>query len=87
MKRVFAIALATVFITATGFAQKGNNQVGGGLDLSFPTGDFSTGFKTGFGLYAKGLYGVGTAGQVTFTISFPDDFGCLTVKLPFEGFG
>lgn len=33
-------------------------------------GDFGDGVKTGFGGLVKGLYGVGTAGQVTFTTGY-----------------
>jgi len=70
MKKFFAIVLAVVFISATGFAQKGNNRVGVGADVSFPTGDFGEAFNAGVGIYAKGMYGIGTAGQITFTTGF-----------------
>lgn len=70
MKRIFAIVLASVFMTASGFAQKGNNKIGVGADVAFPTGDFGESFKTGFGGYVRGMYGIGTAGQVTFTTGY-----------------
>lgn len=70
MKRFYVILLVAVMLSATAFAQKGNNQVGGGVEVSFPTGDFGDAFKAGPGLYVKGLYGIGTAGQVTFTTGY-----------------
>jgi hypothetical protein len=70
MKRVFLVVLATVLFFATSFAQKGNNVIGGGADLGLPMGDFGDHFKTGFGIYGKGMFGVGKAGQVTFTAGY-----------------
>ncbi|HKZ65003.1 MAG TPA: hypothetical protein VJ111_01540 [Chitinophagaceae bacterium] len=69
MKKVF-LAICIVAISATGFAQKGNNQIGVGADLGIPIGDFGDAFKTGFGGYAKGLFGIGEAGQITFTTGY-----------------
>lgn len=90
MKKIFAIVIASVFITATGFAQKGNNKIGVGADLSFPTGDFGEAFKTGFGGYVKGMYGIGEAGQITFTTGYSgfkmkdaiDEFKMTTSIIP-----
>jgi hypothetical protein len=90
MKRVYLMILGIVLVSATGFAQKGNNQIGVGADVSFPTGDFGEAFKTGFGGYAKGLYGIGTAGQITFTTGYSgmkakgstDDFKITTSIIP-----
>lgn len=70
MKRFYLALFGAVLFSVTGFAQKGNNQVGAGADLSFPTGDFGDAFKTGIGIYVKGMYGIGTAGQVTFTTGY-----------------
>jgi hypothetical protein len=90
MKKFIAIVIASVFITASGFAQKGNNKIGVGADLSFPTGDFGEAFKTGFGGYVKGMYGIGEAGQITFTTGYSgfklknsiDDFKMTTSIIP-----
>lgn len=69
MKKLFlAICIATVSVTLN--AQSGNNQIGVGADLGVPTGDFGDGVKTGFGGYAKALFGIGEAGQVTFTTGY-----------------
>ncbi len=70
MKKVFLAAAFVVAGVIGANAQKGNNQIGVGADLGFPTGDFGEAFKTGFGGYAKGLFGIGTAGQVTLTTGF-----------------
>lgn len=51
-------------------AQKSNNQLGVGLDVGIPLGDFGDGYSTGIGGTAKLLLGVGTSGQVTFTTGY-----------------
>ena len=70
MKKVYVVLLATILIYASSSAQKGNNQIGVGGDLSIPTGDFAASFKTGIGGYVKGMFGVGKSGQVTFTSGY-----------------
>ena len=70
MKKVFLAAAFVVAGVIGANAQKGNNQVGVGVDLGIPTGDFGDAFKLGFGGYAKALLGIGTAGQVTFTTGY-----------------
>ena len=45
------------------FAQKGNNQFIPALEIGLPTGDFND-FKTGIGVSAKALFGVGDHGQI-----------------------
>jgi hypothetical protein len=70
MKKIYLVLLATALFTSVSFSQKGNNQIGVGADISFPIGDFGDAFKTGFGGYVKGMYGVGTAGQVTLTTGY-----------------
>lgn len=67
------VLFATVLVVASFIgaqAQSGNNQVGIAFDAGIPTGNFGDAFKTGFGGYAKGLLGVGTAGQVTLTVGY-----------------
>ena len=70
MRKVYVVLLALTAFFTNSFAQKGNNQLGGGGDLSIPTGDFANEFKTGFGFYLKGLLGVGKSGQITLTSGF-----------------
>jgi hypothetical protein len=67
-KLVLAICVTAISVTIN--AQSGTTHIGVGADLGVPTGDFGDGFKTGFGGYAKGLFGIGEAGQVTFTTGY-----------------
>ncbi|MFC0776143.1 hypothetical protein [Terrimonas alba] len=68
MKKIF-LAICIMASSAV-FAQQGNNQIGVGADVGIPTGDLGDGIKTGFGGYAKGLFGIGEAGQITFTTGY-----------------
>ena len=70
MKKMFFVAafVAVAFIGAN--AQKGNNQLGVGIDVGIPTGDFGDSFGVGFGGYVKGMLGVGTGGQLTLTSGY-----------------
>lgn len=68
-KLVFIIALTTcTYMMAS--AQKGDIQIGAGVDVALPLGNFGEGFGVGLGASAKGLYGISDAGQVTLTIGF-----------------
>jgi hypothetical protein len=69
MKKLI-VAICIIMISATTYAQKGTTQIGVGADVGIPTGDFGDGAKTGFGGYAKGLFGIGEAGQITFTTGY-----------------
>lgn len=69
MKKII-LAICIITISATTYAQKGTTQIGVGADVGIPTGDFGDGAKTGFGGYAKGLFGIGEAGQITFTTGY-----------------
>ena len=51
-------------------AQQGNNQIGIAAEAALPLGDFADSYKTGIGGSLKGLFGVGQAGQVTFTTGY-----------------
>jgi len=70
MKRIYFQVLAIFLFSVAGFAQKGNNAIGAGGDMGFPTGQFGDEFKPGVGMYAKGMLGVGKAGQVTFSSGY-----------------
>lgn len=70
MKRTFILSVVLLFAGLSAFAQQGNNQVGVGLDVGLPIGDFGEGFNFGIGGTAKGMYGVGSAGQVELTLGY-----------------
>jgi hypothetical protein len=69
MRKVFLV-LASVFALSAANAQTGKNQIGIGVDLGLPMGDFGDGSKLGIGGSAKYLHGVGSAGQVTLTAGY-----------------
>ena len=70
MKKIYMALLAAILFNVSSFAQKGKTQLGFGTDLSLPTSDFGTYFKTGVGGYVKGMFGVGKSGQVTVTSGY-----------------
>ena len=47
MRKMYMVLLATILVSVSSFGQKGKNYLGGGLDLSLPTGEFGSYFKTG----------------------------------------
>lgn len=67
MKKVFLSILGIVAIATASVAQTGNNQVIPAAEIALPTGDASDVQSIGLGVTVKGLYGVGEAGQITFT--------------------
>lgn len=67
-KVIFALGLS--FISAVSFAQSGNNQIGVGADVAIPTGDLGDLSSIGIGGSIKGLYGIGSAGQITLSAGF-----------------
>lgn len=69
MKKII-LAFACVVALSSVKAQQGNNQIGIAAEVGLPIGDFSDGYKTGIGGSVKGLFGVGTAGQITFTTGY-----------------
>ena len=70
MKKVIFAFFSIVALTATGFAQKGNNQITPAVELAIPTGDAGDASTLGAGVTIKGLYGVGDAGQISFTTGY-----------------
>jgi hypothetical protein len=64
MRKAFLTMFAVIALLSASFAQKGKNQIGIGAEAGFATGE---GGSTAFGGTAKYLYGIGTAGQLTFT--------------------
>lgn len=69
MKKILLV-MVVASMSLLSHAQKGNNQIGVAFEAGIPTGDFGDVVKTGFGGSAKGLLGVGTAGQVTLTVGY-----------------
>jgi hypothetical protein len=70
MKKVFLTIFGIVAIAAASLAQKGNNQITPAVEIALPTGDAGDATSIGLGVTVKGLYGVGEAGQVTFTTGY-----------------
>jgi len=70
MKKVLLLLASAIAFSAVGFTQKGHNQIGVAFEVGIPTGDFGTYSKTGFGGSVRGLFGIGTAGQITFTTGY-----------------
>jgi hypothetical protein len=69
MKKILLVMVVTSF-SLLSHAQKGNNQIGVAFEAGLPMGDFGDEAKTGFGGSARGLLGVGTAGQVSLTVGY-----------------
>lgn len=70
MKKVFIFSFVFIFAGFAAFAQKGNNQISAGVDLGLPIGNFGESSKLGIGGTAKGMYGIGTAGQIELTVGY-----------------
>ncbi len=69
MKKLFLLLFLGAISTSL-FAQKGLNQLSIGAEVGLPTGTVSNALNVGLGGTAKGLYGVGEAGQVGMTLGF-----------------
>jgi hypothetical protein len=69
MKKVI-LGLVCVLTLSAVNAQKGTTQIGIAAEVGLPMGDFGDGFNTGFGGSVKGLFGIGEAGQITFTTGY-----------------
>lgn len=65
MKKISLFLVLFVTLAFAGQAQTGHNQISIGPEVDIPVGSFGDIYKTGFGGTIKGLWGVGTAGQVT----------------------
>src|SRR5476651_2663072 len=71
MKKILFSITAIFLLSGYCFAQTGNNQVGIGAEADFLLGpSYSNAYNIGFGGNVKGLYGVGTAGQLTLTAGY-----------------
>ncbi|MBT0810493.1 hypothetical protein KIH41_04295 [Litoribacter ruber] len=69
MKKLLATAFFFV-LSLSLYAQKDNNSLNAGLEVGLPVGIQSSWMSVGIGATAKGLYGVGEAGQVSATLGF-----------------
>lgn len=65
MKKLFFISAFTILISTIAFSQTGNSSIGIRAEVGFPVGDFGDSYSTGFGGSAIGLFGIGTAGQIS----------------------
>ena len=70
MKKTFLSLIVLSLISYGVSAQKGNNQISIGPEVDLPVGTFGDAYKVGFGGTIKGLYGIGSAGQITFTTGY-----------------
>ncbi|HWJ27851.1 MAG TPA: outer membrane beta-barrel protein [Flavisolibacter sp.] len=69
--KIALLILSLVFaFSFASHAQKGNNQIGVAFETGIPVGDFGEINKAGFGGSAKGLFGVGTVGQISLTSGY-----------------
>ncbi|WP_143960856.1 hypothetical protein [Litoribacter populi] len=64
------ITLFFFILTLSLYAQKDNNSLNAGLEVGLPVGVQSNWLSVGLGVTAKGLYGVGEAGQVSGTLGY-----------------
>lgn len=69
MKKLFLLLFIGAISTSL-FAQKGLNQASIGAEIGLPTGSVSNALNLGFGGTAKGLYGIGEAGQLGLTLGY-----------------
>ena len=67
MKKIFLAIVLIAAATIGAHAQKGTKQISAGVELGFPTGDFSYGAKTGFGVNGKAIFGITDNGNITAT--------------------
>lgn len=69
MKKLFLLLLVGTISTSL-FAQKDHNQISAGLEVGLPTGLMTNALGVGIGATGKGLYGVGTNGQLSATLGY-----------------
>ena len=76
MKKLYVLSLCLITCSVS-FAQKGNNQFIPAIEVGIPVGEFD-GYKTGFGLVGKILFGFGKHSQIGFTTGYTDFKSKLT---------
>jgi hypothetical protein len=68
-KSIFTFFLVAIFFTC--YSQQGIIKIGVGTELNVPVSTaFKHEYKTGFGGYLKGLYGIGKSSSITFTANY-----------------
>ncbi|HUC82751.1 MAG TPA: outer membrane beta-barrel protein [Flavisolibacter sp.] len=82
MKKVF-LAFAIVVASFAANAQTGKNQLGIGVEVGLPMGDFGDAFGVGIGGTAKYMHGIGSAGQLTLTSGY-QRFGAKDLPSGFD---
>lgn len=83
MKKSVLFFALFLFIGFDAYAQKGNNQISIGVDGALPVGDFGEATNFGIGPTVKGMYGIGSAGQLELTtgyLVFPFEESTSTAK-------
>lgn len=70
MKKIFLSVVAIAVLSIAGMAQKGAISISAGAELGFPSGDFGTLSKPGFGATVKGMYGLSNTQQITLTTGY-----------------
>lgn len=70
MKHVSLSIVFVFFISLYALAQKGDIRVGGGVEVGLPIGDFGKGHGIGFGVSARGMYGLNETGHATVTLGY-----------------
>ncbi|MGZ3751035.1 MAG: hypothetical protein ACXVA2_09440 [Mucilaginibacter sp.] len=71
MKKILLILAFIIFAFNCCFAQKGNNQISIGAEVNFlASNGYSTIYNPGIGGNLKGLYGIGSASQLTISGAF-----------------
>ena len=70
MKKILTVVVLCTAFALCSHAQKGQITVSPGLEIGLPIGDFGEAVNLGFGLTAKGLYGINDESDVTFTLGF-----------------
>lgn len=97
MKKLFAVALATLVVAGLAFGQgmpaKGMMSVGAAFELGLPMGDFGDAYSTGIGGSARFLYGIennitvyGGVGYLSWSLDQDVD-GASTSSLEFTAGG
>jgi len=71
MKKLLLSTIAVVLLSNYCFAQTGNNQLGIGVEVNIlASNGYSDIYHPGIGGNLKGLYGIGTASQLTLTAGY-----------------
>ncbi|HEY8780033.1 MAG TPA: hypothetical protein VIM16_00300 [Mucilaginibacter sp.] len=68
MKKILLLLVVNIFVFNCCFSQTGNNQISVGAEVNFlASNGYSTIYNPGIGGNLKGMYGIGSASQLTLT--------------------